>query len=202
MIEAGHLHTRRFPRQTERKDGGVEQRHVAGVGDNAGVQRRVVGQRAVGAQPHLLIQRRLPGAAERVGSQVAQVDGPRAVVHFAHAVFERRHARFEVGQRLRGRHIERHWDLIVETRLRHVETGLQVENGFAVLDGDNAPGGEAAAVADAIDLVENRDIGVAWTQEVGVQRVHPAVGLHGASGRHQRLTGYLTTEYSLPVLVG
>ena len=33
---------------------GVEQRHVAGVGDDAGVQHRIVGQAAVGAHPHQL----------------------------------------------------------------------------------------------------------------------------------------------------
>ena len=47
------------PRQTERQQGRVEQGHVARVGDDARVQRRVVGQRAVGPQPDLLARDRV-----------------------------------------------------------------------------------------------------------------------------------------------
>ena len=51
-------------------------------------------------------------------------------------------------------------------------SGLQVEDRLAVLDGDDAAGGERLAVADAVDLVEDRHGRVARAQEVGVQRVH------------------------------
>ena len=53
---------------------------------------------------------------------------------------------------------------------------LEVEDRPAVLDGDDAAGGEAAAVADPVDLVEDRHRRVARAQEVGVERVHVAVG--------------------------
>ena len=74
--------------------------------------------------------------------------------------------------------------------------------GLAVLDGDHPAGGERAAVADAVDLVEDRHGRVARAQEVGVQRVHLAVGLDGAGGGDERLAGDLAAEDPLAVLVG
>ena len=38
-----------------------------------------------------------------------------------------------------------------------------------VLDRHHAAGGEAAAVADAVDLVDDRHLGIAAEQEIGVQ---------------------------------
>ena len=61
--------------------------------------------------------------------------------------------------------------LVLEALLGHLEAGLQVEDGLAVLDGDHTSGGEGAAVADAVDLVEDRHVRVAGAEEVGVQRV-------------------------------
>jgi hypothetical protein len=49
-----------------------------------------------------------------------------------------------------------------------MEAGLQVEDGLAVLNGDDAASREALAIADAVDVVQNGRSGVAWTQEVGV----------------------------------
>ena len=84
-----------------------------------------------------------------------------------------------------------------------VEAGLQVEDRPAVLDGDDAAGGEAAAVADPVDLVEDRHRRVAGAQEVGVQRVDQAARLVDRAGRgDQRLPGHLAAEHPLAVLVG
>ena len=71
--------------------------------------------------------------------------------------------------------------------LGHLEARLQVEDRLPVLDGDHPAGGEGAAVADAVDLVEDRHVRVAGPQEVGVERVDAASGLHRAGGGHQRL---------------
>ena len=84
-----------------------------------------------------------------------------------------------------------------------VEAGLQVEDRPAVLDGDDAPGGEAAPVADPVDLVEDRHRRVAGAQEVGVQRVHVALRLvDRAARRDQSLAGHLTAEHPLALVVG
>jgi hypothetical protein len=82
-----------------------------------------------------------------------------------------------------------------------VERGRHVEDGPAVLDGHHPAGGEGPAVADPVDLVEDRDVGVARAQEVRVQRVDPAV-LDGAARRHQGLGRHLAAEDALALLVG
>ena len=76
----------------------------------------------------------------------------------------------------------------------HLERGRQAEDHLAVLDGQHPPGGERAAVPDRFDRVQDRRAGVARPQEVGVQRVHPAVVRHRPSGRHQGLPGHQAAE--------
>ena len=65
---------------------------------------------------------------------------------------------------------------------------------LAALDRHDAAGGEAAALADAVDLVEDRHRGVAAEQEVGVQRVRRPARRYGAARRHQRLRHHLPAE--------
>ena len=73
------------------------------------------------------------------------------------------------------------------------------EDGLPVLDGDDPPGGEALAVADAVDLVDDRHLGVARQQKIGVQRMRRARRhVDGAAGRHQRLPHHLAAEHPLP----
>ena len=83
-----------------------------------------------------------------------------------------------------------------------MEAGLQVEDRLAVLDRDDAAGGEAAAVAQPVDVVEDRRFRVAGTKEVGVQRVHEAERvLDRSGGRDEGLAGDLTAEHALAVLL-
>ncbi len=72
---------------------------------------------------------------------------------------------------------------------------------MAVLDRDHAARDEALAVADAVDLVDDGDAGVAGAQEIGVQRMRLAVGLDGARGGDQRLPDDLTAENPLPTIL-
>jgi hypothetical protein len=88
-----------------------------------------------------------------------------------------------------------------EPVLGDLEAGLQVEDGLAVLDGDDAPRGERPAVADAVDLVEDGHGGVARAQEVRVQRVHHPPQLDRPRRRHEGLARHLPTEHALAVLV-
>jgi hypothetical protein len=92
---------------------------------------------------------------------------------------------------------------MVGTRFGDVEAGLQVEDRLAMLDRHHASCGEALAVADAVDLVQDRGGGVAWSEEVRVERVHETIRFVDRAGRrHERLAGDLAAEHSLPVLVG
>ena len=71
------------------------------------------------------------------------------------------------------------------------------EDRLAVLDGNHAAGREAAAVADAVDLVDDRHRGVAGAQEISVEGMRePPV--HGAMRGHQRLADHLAAEHALP----
>jgi hypothetical protein len=81
-----------------------------------------------------------------------------------------------------------------------LERRRQVKDRAAALDRHHAPGREALAVADAVHLVEDRDLRVARAQEVRVQRVYDVV-LDGAAGRDQRLPRDLAAEHALAVLL-
>ena len=70
-----------------------------------------------------------------------------------------------------------------------------------MLDGLDAAGGEAAAIADALDVVDDGPRGVAGEQEVPVQRVHRPARVDRARRRHQRLAQHLAAEDALPALV-
>ena len=87
----------------------------------------------------------------------------------------------------------RHRDLVLEARFRHLKGRGHVEDLRAVLDRDDAAAAEAAAVAGAVHLVDNRGIHVAPLQEIGVQRVHVAP-LHRPARRGQRLPQHLAAE--------
>jgi hypothetical protein len=72
-----------------------------------------------------------------------------------------------------------------------------------VLNRDDTTSGEAATVADAIDLVQDRHGRIAGPEEVGMQRMDVPTGLvHSATGGDKRLAGNLAAEDALPVLVG
>ena len=103
-------------------------------------------------------------------------------------------------QRLGVGHVG-HVELVLEARLVAVERRLHVEDRAAVLDRDDAARREALPVADAVDLVEDRDLRVTGAKEVRVQRVHPAV-LDGATRGDERLGGDLAAEDPLALLVG
>ena len=161
--------------------------------------------RAPSARSQTCCVRRLRSlAVRRRAVDVAGVDGPRPVVPLARAARGTGAMRVgEVGQGRRVGDVGRHRLLVVEARLGAVEPGLQVEDGLAVLDGDDPPGGEAPAVADAVDLVEDRHRRVARAQEVGVQRVHQAARVVDRACRgDQRLAGHLPAEHPLAALVG
>ena len=113
-----------------------------------------------------------------------------------------RHARAEVRDVVGCRQAVGHRELVVEPVLEALEAGREVEDRPAVLNGADPTGDDRAPVADAFDLVDDRDRRVAGAQEVGVEGVdgRTSVG-HGPGRRHQRLAGDLATEHPLAVVV-
>ena len=77
-----------------------------------------------------------------------------------------------------------------------MEGAGHVEDLLAVLDGDDAPRRETAAIAGTVDLIDDRDLRVAGADEIGVERMAQPL-FHGAVGRHQGLGDHLAPENAL-----
>ena len=71
-----------------------------------------------------------------------------------------------------------------------------MEDRSPVLDGDDPPRGEGAAILGPIDLEEDRRLRVSGTQEVGVEGMGEARFL-GSPGGDQRLPQHLAAEHAL-----
>src|SRR5690242_16119783 len=74
------------------------------------------------------------------------------------------------------------------------------EDGVTMLDCDDAARREAAAVTDAVNLVDDRHFWVAADQKIGVQGMWwPRRDvIDSAARRHQRLTKHLAAKHALP----
>jgi hypothetical protein len=81
-----------------------------------------------------------------------------------------------------------------------VERDHQGEDRLPVLDRDHAARGEALAVADAVDLVDDRHLRIAADQEVRMHRMR-RTAFDGAAGRDQRLPDHLAAEHALPAIL-
>ena len=64
--------------------------------------------------------------------------------------------------------------LMLEAGLVGVKRDQHRKDRVAVLARGDAPRGEALAVADAVDVVDDRDLGIAGQQEIGVHRMRRA----------------------------
>ena len=99
-------------------------------------------------------------------------------------------------------------DLKTESFFADLERRAHREDRAAVLDGVHVARGEALAVANAVDLVDDRCRRITGSQEVRVQRVHEA--RRAVAGRvidragrgDERLACDLATEHALALLVG
>ena len=171
MVEAGHRPS--VERHAVGAGGRVEQGHVTGVGHHTGMEQRVVREAAVGPHPDL----QPGGAGGQAGGtlrrgQVSHVDGPGPIE--VHQLTGGRRPLGEGGQGV-GLGDERHRRLVGHPLLGDLERRRQVEDGPPVLDGHDPTGAEGSPVAEAVDLVEDRGVGIPWAEKVGVQRVHGAV---------------------------
>ncbi len=97
-----------------------------------------------------------------------------------------------VRQRLRRRH-RRHFELVIEAVLHDLKGGRHVEYLRAVLDGHDAPVGEALTVQASVDLVDDRRVEIAAAEEVGVQGMHDTA-LHRGAGGAERLAEHLSAK--------
>src|ERR1700751_6456491 len=84
-----------------------------------------------------------------------------------------------------------------EPRFVFVKGGRHRENRPTMLDGGHPARREAASIPDPVDLIDDRHLGVARKEEIGVQRMRTAA-LHGPARGHQGLPNHLATKYPLP----
>ncbi len=168
------------------------------------MERRVVGEAPVVLQPHRAARRH----RRRVGT-----DRRRRRPGASRTAARRERARGSASGRgrrgvggalLLGRHVSGgghvgHRVLVLEALLRLLERRGHVEDGRARLDGDDAPGGERAAVADAVDLVDD---GLASRRRgAGNRRAASAPARsrrHRLHGGGERLAEDLTAEDGAP----
>ena len=137
MVEAGHLHRAIGPRQPVGQQCRVEQCHVAGIGNNAGVQYVVVWQRAIGPNPHALTGQGVSFAAKWVAVYISLVNRARSVIPLTEFFLVWLHARFEIGERLGLRRTLRHQNLMFQAFFMFLKTRMQIKNVFAVLNGND-----------------------------------------------------------------
>src|ERR1700742_2196492 len=71
------------------------------------------------------------------------------------------------------------------------------EDRVAMLDRGDAPGRVALAVAQPLDLVDDRDLRIAGQDEVAMDRMRQP-SLDGAACCYHRLSDHLAAEYALP----
>ena len=206
VVEARDHEAVVVPRVRVRHHRGVEQREVRRVRDDARVQQRVVGQLAVGADPHVLLGLASIGTGIEPARQLgrALIDRPLAPDPLDEVGREPVGVRLESlperRQRL-GIGRVRHRVLVLGTGLVDVERRRQIEDRPAVLDRDDAPGREAAAVADAVDLVDDRDRGSPGRRKYACSEcTSPRSTVRPAA--IERLPRDLAAEHPLAVLVG
>src|SRR5262245_17038463 len=87
---------------------------------------------------------------------------------------------------------------MLEAVFTDLERGREVEDRLTGLDGDHASRGERAAVANAIDVVDDRTIDAPRPQEVRVQRVHATFRRNGLHRGRERLSQHLSAEHGAP----
>ena len=87
---------------------------------------------------------------------------------------------------------------MVEAGFLHLKGRGHGEDRVTMLDRDDAAGDKTLAVADAVDLVDDRNRGIAGPQKIGVQRMRFSIRLDSAARRDEGLAQNLAAENALP----
>src|SRR6476660_9499266 len=200
MVEACQHQRRVEDEAAMRDERRIEQGEVGGIGQDALVEREVVAELASRFDPHLL--RGGPLLRAEIAGEVDQPDLDRSLSlpiapdSWWQAVDQKF---LQVGlarQGFRLRHL-RHLHLMREAFLDLMEGSAHGEDRLAMLDRNHAAGGKAAAIADAVDIVDDRHRRIPGPEEIGVERMSVTV-LDGATGGDQRLADHLAAEDTLP----
>ena len=200
MVEAGQHH----PRRTRFAMGPVhvvDEGDVGGVGDELGVQGGIVGYGAIGPDPHRIRLGARFGGEHAVGQHGADLDRSLArhplLALLGHPA-DRLLRPVGPGRKVFGRRNVGHGVLMIKALFGTVKGDRRIEDGATVLDRHHPARRERPAVADAVDGVDDRHVGVAAAKKEPVERVDLAL-VDRALRRAERLGGHLPTEQSEPV---
>jgi hypothetical protein len=91
---------------------------------------------------------------------------------------------------------------MLEAWLAFLEGGGEGEDLRPMLDGHDPAGGEAGAIARTVHLIEDRYLGIARAEKIGMKRVAEPRRIHGACCRHQGLGQHLSPKNALYRLRG
>ena len=172
MVEACDLQGLVEDRRAMRIKRRIEQRHIGQIGEHRCLIEPVVRHRPSRAHPDILPGFQLVAGKVMLERHRPDLDRPLALPVFANGSGR-------VGQILvldllfaeqffRRRHVG-HLRLMIETRLLDLERARQRENRLAMLNCNDAAGVEARAVADALDLIDDRHRGITGPHEIGMQ---------------------------------
>ncbi len=162
------------------------------------MQAHIVSDGIVQAQPHLL-ERRALGRPEFVArkdmAKLERATARQPTLHLGRQLGQhvrcQRCGRFDV---FRWRH-HRHRRLMLGAFFVLLKRGRAKKDHLAVLDRGDPAHRETAAIAGAVDVVDDGVVDIAGTQEIRMQRMRLAAVFHRRLRCRQRLAQHLPTEH-------
>lgn len=94
-----------------------------------------------------------------------------------------------------------HGSVMLEAGLFDLKRNRHAEDRAAMLDRDDPAGRKAAAIADAVDFIEDRNLGIARAEKITLERMDVAI-FDRAIRSDQGLADNLPTEYALGAFLG
>ena len=197
MVDGGDLHAGLKETNAVRLQRHRQEVKVRGIAQQILMNAQIVGNGAVGAQPHLT--HRLGDMAFHRVMKLHRADLQRLIAEefvFHLRRQEMRQLAGNVGfrrQPIRGGG-GRHRFLMFIAVLWRLEGGGHIEDRLPVLDGGDPAGAKAVAVAQHLHIVDDRFLTVAGAQKVAVKRMHQTFNGHGLFCRIQRLAHHLAAK--------
>ena len=204
MVKAGRLDVAVEDAASVGEQRCVEKGHIRSIGQNAAVNVGIVRKFAAGANPDVLD--RLKRLVTDVVGGIDRTKLKRSLslpVSFHRLRGALQYERLEVAlavQFLWWRNLG-HRKLMIETGFGNLERRRHRKDGLAMLQGDDPSRGETPAVADTVDLVDNRHRRIAGPHEVAMQRMGATL-LDGSRRRNKGLTDDLAAKNPLPADLG
>ena len=127
---------------------------------------------------------------------------PVALDALRHGFAELSHQSLLAKQRIGQRYVAWHRNLMLQALIITLEGCFEGKDRLPVLNGDDPPRGKRSAIPDPVDLVDDRQFGIARPHEIAMKRMNKAIGLDSALSGDERLGNGLAAKYALPAFLG